>query len=90
MTETLINKKAIFSTEHIMGMDITETKTKEQTFTDLILGTEETNKDATETQGNSNNAITFKQKSNNHQNNESEEIGDTMLAEVLTLINCRT
>ena len=56
-------------------MNVTETKTKEETFTDLILGTEE-NK----------NVITFKQTSNNHQNNESEEIGDT-LVEVLTSIN---
>ena len=30
-------------------------------------------------QDNSNNAITFKQKSNNHQNNESKEIGDTLV-----------
>ena len=37
-------------------------------------------------QDNSHDAITFKQKRNNHQNNESEEIGDT-LVEVLTLIN---
>ena len=29
----------------------TETKTKEETFTDLILGTEESNKDTIETQG---------------------------------------
>ena len=40
-------------------------------------------------QGNSNKVITFKQTSNNHQNNESEEIGDT-LVEVLTSINHRT
>ena len=40
-------------------------------------------------QDNSNNVITFKQTSNNHQNNESEEIGDT-LVEVLTSINRRT
>ena len=32
-------------------MKITETKTKEETFTDLILGMEESNKDTTETQG---------------------------------------
>ena len=32
-------------------MNITETKTKEETFTDLILGTEESNKDTIETQG---------------------------------------
>ena len=31
-------------------MNITETKAKEETFTDLILGTEESNKDTTETQ----------------------------------------
>ena len=37
-------------------------------------------------QDNSHDAITFKQKRNNHQNNESEEIVDT-LVEVLTLIN---
>ena len=59
-------------------MNVTETKTKEETFTDLILGTEENS-----------NVITFKQTSNNHQNNESEKIGDT-LVEVLTSINRRT
>ena len=32
-------------------MNITETKTKEQTFTDLILSTEEINNDTTENQG---------------------------------------
>ena len=32
-------------------MNIIETKRKEQTFTDLILGTEEFNKDTNETQG---------------------------------------
>ena len=31
-------------------MNITETKTKEETFTDLILDTEESNKDTTENQ----------------------------------------
>ena len=51
MTDTLINKKTIFITEDITGMNITETKTKEQTFTDRILGTEEINKDTAETQG---------------------------------------
>ena len=51
VSETLINKKAIYSTEHITKMNITETKAKEETFTDLILGTEESNKDTTETQG---------------------------------------
>ena len=40
-------------------------------------------------QNNSKNALTFKQKTRNHQNNESEEIGDT-LVQVLTSINCRT
>ena len=50
MSETLINKKTIYSTEHITKMNITETKAKEETFTDLILGTEESNKDTTETQ----------------------------------------
>ena len=35
------------------------------------------------------NVITFKQTSNNHQSNESEEIGD-VLVEVLTLINRQT
>ena len=54
----------------------------------LILGAEENNKDTTENprQDNSNDTITFKQKRNNHQNNESEETGDT-LVQVLTLIN---
>ena len=51
MAETLKTKKTIFSTEHIIGMNITKTQTKEQTFMDLILGTEESNKDTTETQG---------------------------------------
>ena len=32
-------------------MNITETKTKEETFTDLILATEENNKNTAETQG---------------------------------------
>ena len=32
-------------------MNIIETKTKEQTFTDLILGMKENNKDTTEIQG---------------------------------------
>ena len=31
-------------------MNITETKTKEETFPDLMLATEESNKDTTETQ----------------------------------------
>ena len=51
MAETRKTKKIIFSTEHIIGMNITKTQTKEQTFTDLILGAEENNKDTTETQG---------------------------------------
>ena len=46
----LINKKIIYSTKHITEMNITETKTKEETFTDLILDTEESNKDTTENQ----------------------------------------
>ena len=72
-------------------MNITEIKTKEETFIDLILGTEESNKDTQRNprQDNSKNKITFKQTSSNHQNNESEEIGDT-LVEVLTTINRRT
>ena len=37
--------------KHIIGMNITKTKTKEQTFTDLILGLEEINKNTAETQG---------------------------------------
>ena len=41
--------KITSSTEHIVRMNITETKIKEETFTDLILGTEENNKDTTET-----------------------------------------
>ena len=40
-------------------------------------------------QDNSNNVLTFKQKSDNHQNNESEQIGET-LVEILTSINCQT
>ena len=46
----LINKKILYSTEHITGMNITETNTKEGTFTDLLLGTGESIKDTTETQ----------------------------------------
>ena len=51
MPETLINKKIIYSTEHITEINITETKTKEEIFAGLILGTEESNKDTTETEG---------------------------------------
>ena len=47
----LINKKIIYSTKHITEMNITETKTKEETFTDLIMGTTESNKYTTETEG---------------------------------------
>ena len=46
----LINKKIIYSTEHITEMNISETKTKEETFTDLILDTAESSKDTTENQ----------------------------------------
>ena len=41
------------------------------------------------TQDNFNNVITFQQANSNHQNNESEEIGDT-LVDVVTSINRRT
>ena len=51
MTETLINKKMIFSTKHIIEINISKTKTKDQTFTDLILGTKEINNEARETKG---------------------------------------
>ena len=79
--------KITSSTEHIVRMNITETKIKEETFTDLILGTEENNKDTTETYDRA--TWYIKQASNNHQSNESEEIGD-VLVEVLTLINRQT
>ena len=39
----MINKKIIYSTEHITEINIPESKSKE-TFTYLILGTEENNK----------------------------------------------
>ena len=51
VTETLINKKNIYRTKYIIGMNITKTNTKEETFTNVLLGKEENNKDATETQG---------------------------------------
>ena len=51
VTETLINKKMIFSTKHIIEINISKTKTKDQTFTDLILGTKEINNEARETKG---------------------------------------
>ena len=68
-------------------MIITQTKAIEETITDLISITEESKKDATETQDNFNNVINFRQANNQHQNNESKEIGDTLL-EVLTSIYC--
>ena len=45
------NKQKIYSTENITGMYINETKTKEETLADLIQGTEESDKDTTETHG---------------------------------------
>ena len=51
VTETLINKKYIYRTKYIIGMNITKTNTKEETFTNVLLGKEENNKDTTETQG---------------------------------------
>ena len=51
VSETVIKEKIIYSTERITEMNITETKTKGETFTDLILGTEESNMYITETQG---------------------------------------
>ena len=62
-------------------------KTKEETFTDPILSRVESKKGTTETQdGTVNNVITFQQTNNNHQHNESGEIGDT-LVQVLTSPN---
>ena len=46
----LINKKIRYSTEHITEMNLIETKTKEEAFTGLILGTKESNEYTTETQ----------------------------------------
>ena len=86
VSETLINKKIIYSTEHITKINITETKTKQETFMDPILGTKESNKNTKETQSKSKNMITFQQTNNKHQNNESEKIGDA-LEQVLNLIN---
>ena len=51
VTETLINKKMIFSTKHIIEINISKTKTKDQTFTDLILGKKEINNETRETKG---------------------------------------
>ena len=44
-------QKNIYRTKYIIGMNITKTNTKEETFTNVLLGKEENNKDATETQG---------------------------------------
>ena len=63
-------------------------KTKKEIFTDLILGAEVSKKD-TIRQDNSNNVITFQQTNNNHQNNESDQIGDR-LAKVFISINRQT
>ena len=81
VSEALINKKIIYSTKHITEMSITQAETIEETIADLILGMEESNKDTTESQAkvNSSNDITFQQANNNHQNNESEETGDTSI-----------
>ena len=49
--EILINKKIVYSIEHLSEMTITETKTIEETITDLIVDMEESSKDTTETQG---------------------------------------
>ena len=51
VTETLINKKYIYRTKYIIGMNKTKTNTKEETFANVLLGKEENNKDTTETQG---------------------------------------
>ena len=75
VTETLINKKNIYRTKYIIGMNITKTNTKEETFTNVLLGKEENNKDATETQGKTTQrVINFKETSNNHQNQKRLEI----------------
>ena len=50
VSETLINRKIIYSTEHITEMGITKTKTMEEIITDLLLGMKESNKDIIETQ----------------------------------------
>ena len=50
VSEILINKKIVYSTEHFIEMAITETKTKEETITDLMLDIEESSKDKAETQ----------------------------------------
>ena len=51
MSENLINKEIMKSTENIVEMTIFETKTKEKAIADLILDTEESNKAISETQG---------------------------------------
>ena len=50
VSETLINKKIIYSNKHITEINITETETNEKTYTDLIMGTKESNKHTTETE----------------------------------------
>ena len=50
VSETLINKKIIYSNKHISEIDVTETETNEKTYTDLIMGTKESNKHTTETE----------------------------------------
>ena len=50
VSETLINKKIIYSNKHITEIDVTETETNEKTYTDLIMGTKESNKHTTETE----------------------------------------
>ena len=50
VSETLINKKIIYSTKHITEMAITKTKTMEEIITDLLLSMKESNKDIIETQ----------------------------------------
>ena len=50
VSEILINKKIVYSTEHFIEMAITETKTIEETITDLMLDIEESSKDKAETQ----------------------------------------
>ena len=49
--ETLINKKIIYSNEHITKMNITEAEANEKAYTELIMDTKESNKYTTETQG---------------------------------------
>ena len=50
VSETLINKKIIYSTKHITEMAITKTKTMEEIITDLLLSMKESNKDIIQTQ----------------------------------------